>query len=314
MHGVGEDVVENSREQPRIRIRDDVGQVARLNDDSPGRCGDSEPGSRILQVLHHRHFSQLEAGRPLLRVHQKDEVFAQRREGGQPILNDEQSFAVLAGGAAARERHVDLARHRRDWRAEFVRRVRRETPVGLQRAVQPIEYLIERLRHLADFILAGRRVESCGEFSFGDARGAAGDASNRRQGRGREPVAERRGHAEPDEPDRREEPRQLRQVRVDLVAKQAHQNGVRMIAHLRAENGYAPMTPANRHRNQRWPPVERGAHLRRRCERRLAAQRRRFQPHSSVGLQDLHELLRVRAFRERSLRHFVQVNVEAVGR
>jgi hypothetical protein len=36
---------------------------------------------------------------------------------------------------------------------------------GPQGAVQTIS-LIERLRHLADFILAGRQVESCGEFSL----------------------------------------------------------------------------------------------------------------------------------------------------
>ena len=72
----------------------------------------------------------------------------------------------------------------------------------LDRAVQPVEDVVERLRHLADFVLACGRIEPDGELALGDSRGAMRDADDRRERARGEPVAERRGRRQTGQPRR----------------------------------------------------------------------------------------------------------------
>ena len=64
-----------------------------------------------------------------------------------------------------------------------------EAAVRFDGAVQPVEHVVERLRHLTDFVLACWRLEPDGELALGDSRGATGDVHDRCERARGQPVA-----------------------------------------------------------------------------------------------------------------------------
>ena len=173
-------------------------------------------------------------------MHKEHQVFAELAERSEAFANQQQGVAVFLRRARTHQRDLDLSGHGGDRCAELVRGVGREAAVGLECAVQTIENLIERPGHVADFVLALRRIEPRREIALRDSGGPPGDADDRCEGTGRQPITEGGGRREAGYPDDTQQPGQAGEMGVDVIPEQANHDGVALPADLRAEHRRAP--------------------------------------------------------------------------
>ena len=186
--------------------------------------------------------------------------------------------------------------------------------MGFERAVQALENRVQGAGHLPDFVLTGRGIESRGEVSRGNALGSPGNPHHGTERPGRQPVTERRGCQDAAHPDRPEQPGQAREMRIDFVAVETDEDGVRLLADRRGEDRDPPVPPPHRDGGEWRLPAQGRTNQVDGHECRLVSKRRRCETDAAITFEDLHELLGVVALRQSATRDFVQVNVQAINR
>src|SRR5439155_14258056 len=128
-------------------------------------------------------------------VHSREEqeVLGELRQAVAFISDRAQGGFQLAPFAWTLEGELDLRPQVREWCSQLVARIGDETPLSLQRRLQPGEHLVERLTQPRDLVLGACDGETLGESVGRDRRCACAHALDRAQCGGRDQVADQRG-------------------------------------------------------------------------------------------------------------------------
>ena len=190
--GVGDDVVEHSRDQRPVGVGRQAGQAVRLEAHAAMVGGAPQPRERLVDQVGQVDLAQRDVAGALLCPGQQDQVLGQGGQRRQPAAHVDQGVAIGVGAARMAQRDVELAGHRRERPAQLVGGIGSEPAMRVHRALQAVEHRVEQHRHAADFVVHVRSVEPGVEVALGDPGGAFGDAGHRRQRPRGQPVADGR--------------------------------------------------------------------------------------------------------------------------
>ncbi len=172
-------------------------------------------GRRRLHHLVEPELARRDVG--LLAARELDELADERRHRLELLLNVGDQLRALARVERARvSEQPDVRPQRRDRRAQLVRGVGDELPLGAQRRLEGGEQLVETRRER----LISSRPRWPGALAqvagLDDPLGRLGQPPKRRDSRARDERAEDRGDADATERDEDKQPAQMREVPIDV--------------------------------------------------------------------------------------------------
>ncbi len=252
-----------------------------LHRERPVARGGAVPaGGALEQVL---HVDRLRPQRQpaLVRARQHQQVVGQPAE--PPRVLERRLRTGAQALAVAAQRHLELRLQHGQRRAQLVAGVRDEPALALDRRLEPVEQLVERLAEPVELVAGVRQRQPLGQVAVGDAGGAGAHALDRPQRRARDLIAgvarEQQRAGERDRQQQREPP-QLRRAAVERLPDDRHERPeLRVadrervqprpvlaardarageVARLRAAPRARPPAPAAaRRRSRAWPPAAR---------------------------------------------------------
>ena len=165
-----------------------------------------------------------------------------------------QRLAVFVGRARPRQRPLGFGGDRGERRPQLVRGVGGESLLAVERAMQPIECAVERLRHLLQLVLGALDGDPRVKVAARHLGGRAVDAADRRQRAADQEPAARERHQQRGEPaERRRRRRSVRTaVRVGEVATDQHERAAGA-----GDGQFAPAVARRGARSRRRRNVER---------------------------------------------------------